>query len=123
MNTPAIVQKLWNYCNDLREDSMSYGDYVEELTYFLYLKMADVRTKAPYNQKSPVLEEYCWPVLVKKDGDELFDHYSHLALQRETAVQVDTNHWRAERLLQSELGHAFSGNLAGEANMDMKQAV
>jgi type I restriction enzyme M protein len=48
-----IVQKLWNYCNVLRDDGMSYGDYpsarlragVEQLTYLLFLKMADERTK------------------------------------------------------------------------------
>ena len=38
--TSQIVQKLWNYCNVLRDDGMSYGDYVEQLTYLLYLKMA-----------------------------------------------------------------------------------
>ena len=77
MNTSSIVQKLWNYCNVLRDDGMSYGDYVEQLTSLLFLKMADERTKAPYNQKSPVLEKYSWPSLIKKDGDELFDHYRH----------------------------------------------
>ena len=77
MNTSSIVQKLWNYCNVLRDDGMSYGDYVEQLTYLLFLKMADERTKAPYNQKSPVPEKYSWPSLIKKDGDELFDHYRH----------------------------------------------
>ena len=77
MNTSNIVQKLWNYCNVLRDDGMSYGDYVEQLTYLLFLKMADKRTKAPYNQKSPVPKKYSWPSLVKKDGDELFDHYRH----------------------------------------------
>ena len=41
----AIVQKLWNYCNVLRDDGMSYGDYVEQLTYLLFLKMADERSK------------------------------------------------------------------------------
>jgi len=77
MNTATIVQKLWNYCNVLRDDGMSYGDYVEQLTYLLFLKMADERTKRPYNQKSPVPEKYSWPSLIKKDGDELFDHYRH----------------------------------------------
>ena len=41
MNTATIVQKLWNYCNVLRDDGMSDGDYVEQLTYLLFLKMAD----------------------------------------------------------------------------------
>jgi hypothetical protein len=41
----AIVQKLLNYCNVLRDDGMSYGDYVEQLTYLLFLKMVDERTK------------------------------------------------------------------------------
>ena len=55
MNTAIIVQKLWNYCNVLRDDGMSYGDYVEQLTYLLFLKMADERSRPPYNQPSPVL--------------------------------------------------------------------
>ena len=58
MSPADITKKLWNYCNVLRDDGMSYGDYVEQLTYLLFLKMADERTRAPYNQKSPVLEKY-----------------------------------------------------------------
>ena len=77
MNASTIVQKLWNYCNVLRDDGMSYGDYVEQLTYLLFLKMADERTKTPYNQKSPVPSMYSWTSLIRKDGDELFDHYRH----------------------------------------------
>ena len=77
MNSSALVQKLWNYCNVLRDDGMSYGDYVEQLTYLLFLKMADERAKPPYNQKSLVPAPYAWPTLLAKDGDELFDHYRH----------------------------------------------
>jgi len=77
MSSSAIVQKLWNYCNVLRDDGMSYGDYVEQLTYLLFLKMADERTKPPYNQPSPIPDKYSWPSLLKKDGDDLFDHYRH----------------------------------------------
>ncbi|MBK5273940.1 MAG: SAM-dependent DNA methyltransferase [Desulfuromonadales bacterium] len=77
MTPAAIVQKLWNYCNVLRDDGMSYGDYVEQLTFLLFLKMADERTKKPYSQTSPVPAGYDWPSLLKKDGDELFDHYRH----------------------------------------------
>jgi len=77
MTPAAIVSKLWNYCNVLRDDGMSYGDYVEQLTYLLFLKMADERTKPPYSQSSTVPASYAWPTLIKKDGDELFDHYRH----------------------------------------------
>lgn len=56
MTSASIAQKLWNYCNVLREDGMSYGDYpsaglrtgVEQLTYLLFLKMADERTIPPF---------------------------------------------------------------------------
>ena len=43
MTAPAsqIVQKLWNFCNVLRDDGLSYGDYLEQLTYLLFLKMDD----------------------------------------------------------------------------------
>jgi type I restriction enzyme M protein len=77
MNTSNLVQKLWNYCNVLRDDGMSYGDYVEQLTYLLFLKMADERTRPPYKQASLIPERYSWPVLRVLDGDDLFDHYRH----------------------------------------------
>ena len=77
MNTSTLVQKLWNYCNVLRDDGMSYGDYVEQLTYLLFLKMADERSRPPYNQTSLIPADYAWPSLLARDGDELFDHYRH----------------------------------------------
>jgi type I restriction enzyme M protein len=76
MSSPsALVQKLWNYCNILRDDGLSYGDYVEQLTFLLFLKMADEQSRTPFNKKSPVLEKYSWPGLLKRDGDELESHY------------------------------------------------
>ncbi|MGZ5380198.1 MAG: type I restriction-modification system subunit M N-terminal domain-containing protein, partial [Mycobacterium sp.] len=45
-----LVDKLWNYCNILRDDGLSYGDYVEQLTYLLFLKMADEQAKPPFNR-------------------------------------------------------------------------
>ena len=78
MNSATIVQKLWNYCNVLRDDGMSYGDYVEQLTYLLFIKMADERSQPPWSQPSPLPKGFDWPSLLAKDGDELFDHYRHL---------------------------------------------
>jgi type I restriction-modification system DNA methylase subunit len=77
LNTSTLVQKLWNYCNVLRDDGMSYGGYVEQLTYLLFLKMADERSRPPYNQPSLIPAQYAWPALLARDGDELFDHYRH----------------------------------------------
>lgn len=101
VNTSTPVQKLWNYSNGpglgrslahspvreyagarvkcrltltLRDDGMSYGDYVEQLTYLLFLKMADERSRPPYSQTSPIPARYAWPALLAKDGDALFDH-------------------------------------------------
>ncbi len=70
MSSADIVGKLWNYCNVLRDDGMSYGDYPsaesilsaaeglragsEQLTYLLFLKLADERMKDPYDQPSMV---------------------------------------------------------------------
>jgi type I restriction enzyme M protein len=73
-----IVQKLWNYCNILRDDGLSYGDYVEQLTYLLFLKMAHERTQPPYNHPSAIPAAFDWPSLLSKDGDALEVHYRHL---------------------------------------------
>lgn len=74
----ALVSKLWNYCNVLRDDGVSYGDYVEQLTYLLFLKMDDERSKPPYNKKSQIPAEFNWESLRNKEGDELELHYRHL---------------------------------------------
>ena len=44
----SVGQKLWNYCNVLRDDGLSYGDYLEQLTYLLFLKIMDERSRPPY---------------------------------------------------------------------------
>jgi type I restriction enzyme M protein len=71
----AIVQKVWNYCNVLRDDGVSYGDYVEQLTYLIFLKMADEQTRPPFNKPPTIPKGYDWPSLLNKDGAELEVHY------------------------------------------------
>ena len=77
-DSQRIVQKLWNYCNVLRDDGLSYGDYLEQLTYLLFLKMAHEQTQAPWNRPSPVPEGYDWPSLRSRDGDALETQYRHV---------------------------------------------
>ena len=50
----GLVQRLWNCCNVLRDDGLSYGDYLEQLTYLLFLKMADEQTKSPFSGQAIV---------------------------------------------------------------------
>lgn len=71
----ALVQKLWNYCNVLRDDGLSYGDYLEQLTLLLFLKMADEQSNPPFKRKSPVPDALSWPILKKQSGEALEKHY------------------------------------------------
>jgi len=74
-HSQQIVQKLWNYCHILRDDGLSYGDYVEQLTYLLFLKMAHERTQPPWSEPSVIPDGYDWRGLLARDGDELEAHY------------------------------------------------
>ena len=71
-----LVQKLWNFCNVLRDDGVSTIEYVEQLTYLLFLKMADERLKAGLSEVVP--QGLDWQSLLDRDGDELEVHYRHV---------------------------------------------
>ena len=77
-SSAQIVQKLWSYCNVLRDDGLSYGDYVEQLTYLLFLKMADEQTRPPFKRASIVPASLDWASLVRLDGDDLEVHYRRI---------------------------------------------
>ncbi len=77
-STSSIVSKIWAFCNTLRDDGVGYGDYLEQLTYLLFLKMADEYSKPPYSRKMPIPAQYNWESLLNKSGDELEVHYSKL---------------------------------------------
>jgi type I restriction enzyme M protein len=72
-----IVQKLWNYCSVLRDDGLSYQDYIEQLTFLLFLKMADEQTKPPFSRPPIVPAGLDWETLHRLDGDPLEVHYRH----------------------------------------------
>jgi type I restriction enzyme M protein len=62
-----VVNKLWGFCHTLRHDGVDYGDYIEQLTYLLFLKMADER-------EVHISEKYNWQSLKALSGGDLMDH-------------------------------------------------
>src|SRR3990170_6233765 len=77
-DSQKLVRKLWDFCTVLRDDGLSYGDYVEQLTYLLFLKVADAQTMPPFNRDRIIPEGLDWPSLLVKDGEALEAHYLHM---------------------------------------------
>jgi len=81
--TASIVTKVWSFCTVLKDDGVSYGDYLEQLTYLIFLKMADEYSQPPYSRKVAIPKAYDWSSLKSKRGAELEVHY--VTLLRELA--------------------------------------
>ena len=75
MNASSLVQKVWNFCHTLRDDGVSYGDYLEQLTYLLFLKLAHEYAQEPYKRDTRIPKSYDWPSLTAKVGAPLEAHY------------------------------------------------
>jgi len=82
-----IVNTLWGYCHTLRHDGMDYGDYIEQITYLLFLKMAD--EKDITIPQTPVVCD--WNTLKSKAGAELLEHYNQVlnTLKKEKGMLGD----------------------------------
>jgi type I restriction enzyme M protein len=78
-----IGTRVWSYAGVLKDDGLSYMGYVEQLTFLLFLKMADELTQPPYKQANRIPQgkkngktiAYDWKSLLAKDGAELYQHY------------------------------------------------
>ena len=73
-----LVDKLWSYCNLLRDDGVSTIEYTEQLTYLIFLKMAHERATRSINPVQIVPAEYSWQKLLDADGDDLEITYRHV---------------------------------------------
>src|SRR3954464_7976901 len=77
-NAQQLVAKLWSYCHVLRDDGVPPLDYVQQLTFLLFLKMADEQSRPPYNRPSAVPAGVDWQSLLTRSGDDLEAHYIHI---------------------------------------------
>ena len=80
-NTSSIISKVWSFSTVLRDDGVGYGDYLEQLTYLLFLKMADEFSRPPYNRPLPIPAKYNWQALTDKRGSDLEVHYTETLRQ------------------------------------------
>ena len=74
-NSSSIISKVWAMCNPLRDDGVTHGDYLEQLTYLLFLKMADEYSNPLYNRDTGVPAGYTWKELKNAKGAELETQY------------------------------------------------
>lgn len=75
MNSNTLVQKIWNFCHTLRDDGVGYGDYLEQLTYLLFLKLAHEYAQPPHGRDTHIPRSCDWTSLRKKTGEPLESHY------------------------------------------------
>ena len=75
VDAPQIGNRAWNFAHVLRDDGLSYLAYVEQITYLLFLKMADEVTRPPYTREPIVPAPWDWPNLTKREGADLEAHY------------------------------------------------
>ena len=75
MSTDSIISRVWNFCTTLRDDGVGYGDYLEQLTYLIFLKMADEYAKPPYARDVGIPEGWDWSSLTNRSGAALESHY------------------------------------------------
>ena len=71
MNASSIVSRVWSFCTTLRDDGVGYGDYLEQLTYLIFLKMADEYSKPPYSRDMGIPPQYSWQALKDSKGASL----------------------------------------------------
>ena len=73
--TSTIISKVWGMCNPLRDDGVSYGDYLEQLTYLIFLKMSDEYSKPPYKKETGIPVGYTWQDMNNLKGAKLENQY------------------------------------------------
>jgi type I restriction enzyme M protein len=126
--TSAIISKVWGLCGPLRDDGVSYGDYLEQLTYLIFLKMSDEYSKPPYNRNVGIPAGNTWSDMSSLNGAELESKYKTIleTLGQKTGIlgkifQGAINKinnaailYRVVQMIDSEKWVAMSSDVKGE---------
>lgn len=124
----AIVSKVWGMCNPLRDDGVSYGDYLEQLTYLIFLKMSDEFSKPPYNRDTGIPVGYQWPDMRALKGAELETQYKasleklseqsgilgKIFMQASNKISNASILYRVVQMIDSEKWVSMSSDVKGE---------
>jgi type I restriction enzyme M protein len=116
MNAESLVSRVWSFCHTLRDDGVSYGDYLEQLTYLIFLKIADEYSKPPYKKDLNIPQKYNWESLINIKGAELEIHYnellkelgrgngliSHIFIKAQNKIQDPAKLYRIIQMINSE---------------------
>ena len=116
MNAESLVSRVWSFCHTLRDDGVSYGDYLEQLTYLIFLKIADEYSKPPYNKDLSIPQKYNWESLINIKGAELEIHYnellkelgrgngliSHIFIKAQNKIQDPAKLYRVIQMINNE---------------------
>lgn len=72
MSSAQIISNVYGFCTTLRDDGVGYGDYLEQLTYLIFLKMADVYSNPPHNRNVDIPKKYNWHSLKSPESSWTF---------------------------------------------------
>jgi len=100
MTESSLISKVWNFASILRDDGVGYGDYLEQITYLLFLKMADEMSKPPYSKN------LTFPRLKDADGNEIDDasYCTWETLRSKRGAELESFYTQMLRSLSSEKG-------------------
>ena len=116
MNTSSLIQKVWNFCHTLRDDGVGYGDYLEQLTYLLFLKMAHERATRQLKPERVLPQEYSWQRLLDAQGDQIEIEYTRMLIGLARPLVV------GDRLDTDIRGGNAAGKVLMQANEEMTHA-
>ena len=135
--TSSIISKVWGMCGPLRDDGVSYGDYLEQLTYLIFLKMSDEYAKPPYKRETGIPEGYGWTDMNTLTGADLEEQYKKtleklgeqggiLGQIFQGAINKVSNAailYRIVQMIDREKWVSMSSDVKGEIYEEQRQAV